>query len=53
MGLQNHESPNFWNFKTFDLGILGQNDIWVHAPWLGIENTIMGKVAVSPKFVPW
>jgi hypothetical protein len=40
MGLQSHGSPNFRNFGTFNLGIPGQNDIWVLAPWLGIDNTI-------------
>ncbi len=35
------------------LGVLGQNDIWVLAPWPGIENNIKGKVVVSPKSGPW
>ncbi len=39
MGLQNCGSPN--------LGVLGQNDIWVQAPWPDIENTIRGKVVAS------
>ncbi len=34
-------------------GNLGQNDIWVLAPWPGTENTIRRKVVVSPKFGPW
>jgi hypothetical protein len=34
MGLQNHGSPNFGNFMTLQLGISGQNDIWVLVPWL-------------------
>jgi hypothetical protein len=29
MSLQNHASPNFENFETPNLGIQGQNDIWV------------------------
>jgi hypothetical protein len=53
MGLQSCESLNFRNFRTPNLGVLGQNDIWVLALWLGIENTIKGKVAASPKFGPW
>jgi hypothetical protein len=53
MTLQNFESPNFGNFKTPNLGVLGQNDIWVQAPWLGTNNTIRGKVMTSPKFGLW
>ncbi len=47
-GLQNYENPNFGNFK-----ILEQNDIWVLALWLGIDNTIRGKVMASPKSGLW
>ncbi len=50
MGLQSHKSPNFRNFGTLNLGVPGQNDIWVHALWIGIENTIKGKVVASLKF---
>jgi hypothetical protein len=32
MGLQNCRSPNFENFGTLNLGVLGQNDIWALAP---------------------
>jgi len=53
MGLQSYRSPNFKNFGTANLGVLGQNDIWVQAPWLGIENIVKGKVVASPKFEPW
>jgi len=40
------------------LGISGlpsprQNDIWVLALWLGIDNTLKGKVVASPKSWPW
>jgi hypothetical protein len=49
MGLQISRSPNFKNFETLDLGVLGQNDIWVQAPWLDIENIIKGKVVASLK----
>jgi len=28
-GLQIVRSPNFGNFKIFNLGVSGQNDIWV------------------------
>jgi hypothetical protein len=38
---------------SFGLRVLGQNDIWVLVPWLGIEYTIKGKVVASPKFGLW
>jgi hypothetical protein len=41
------------NFKTLNLGILRQNDIWVLDLWPSIKNTIRGKVVVSPKSRPW
>jgi hypothetical protein len=53
MGLQSCKSPNFRNFETPNLGVLGQNDIWVLAPWPGIENTIRRKVVASLKPGPW
>jgi hypothetical protein len=52
MGLQSYKIPNFKNFETPNLGIPGQNDIWVLALWLGIENIIRGKVVASPKSGP-
>jgi hypothetical protein len=36
-----------------NLGILGQNDIWVQAIWPNTENSIRGKVMASPKSKPW
>jgi hypothetical protein len=53
IGLQSRGSPIFKNFRTPNLGIQGQNDIWVLDPWLITENTIRGKVVVSPKFELW
>jgi hypothetical protein len=53
MGLQSCKNPNFENFMTPNLGIPKQNDIWVQAPWLGINNTIRGKVLASPKPRSW
>jgi hypothetical protein len=47
MGLQSPGSLNCGNFKSH-LGVLGQNVIWVLAPWPAIENTIRGKVIASP-----
>jgi hypothetical protein len=46
MGFQSCES---FNFETLNLGVPGQNDIWVLARWPNIENTIKGKVLVSLK----
>jgi hypothetical protein len=43
----------FREFRDSNLEVLGQNDIWVLAPWLGIENTIRGKVVASPKSGSW
>ncbi len=53
LGFQSHKSPNSGNFKTPDLGIPRQNDIWVQLSWLGIENTIRRKVVACPKFRLW
>jgi len=52
MSIQSCGSINLKNFGTPNLGILGQNDIWVLAPWPNIKNTIKGKVVISPKFRP-
>jgi hypothetical protein len=46
-------SPNFGNFGTPKMGVLGQNAIWVWASWRGTKYTIRGKVVASPKFGPW
>jgi hypothetical protein len=48
MGFQSHESLNFENFGTLNLGVLGQNDIWVQAQWACIDNTIRGKMVAPP-----
>ncbi len=53
MSLQSVETPNFGNFGTPNLGVLGQNDIWMQPLWLIIENTIKGKEVASPKFKSW
>ncbi len=44
MGLQNHGTSNFENFKI----PTWENNIWVLALWLGIKNIIRGKVLASP-----
>jgi hypothetical protein len=49
----NFQSRKNHNFKTPNLGVSRQNDIWVLALWPSIENTIRGKVVASPKFRPW
>ncbi len=48
MGIQSCGSANFKNFGTPNLGLPGQNDIWVLAMWPSIDNTIRGKVMGSP-----
>jgi hypothetical protein len=53
MGFQSRDNPNFGNFEIPNLWILGQIEIWVQTIWLNIENTIRGKVMVSPKSKPW
>ncbi len=47
MGLQGRGSLNFKNFGTPDLGVSGQNDIWVQPSWLSIENDIKEKMVAS------
>jgi hypothetical protein len=49
-----------WVFKVLGISIfenlsrlLRQNDIWVQAPWLGIENTIRGKLVAFFKPELW
>jgi hypothetical protein len=41
------------NFENFGIPNLKQNDIWMHTPWLNIENTMKGKVVATPKFGLW
>ncbi len=53
IGLQSDESPHFENFETPNLGVLGQNDIWMQASWPCTKNTIRGKVVASLKFMLW
>jgi len=53
MSLQSCKSPNFRNFETPNLGVPGQNDIWVQVPWPGTENNIRGKVVASPMSKLW
>jgi hypothetical protein len=53
MGLQNLKNFNFEKCRIPNLQVHKQNDIWVHALWPNIENTIRGKVVVSFKFRSW
>jgi hypothetical protein len=53
MGLQSHGNPNFENFGIPNLRIPWQDDIWVQALWLSINNIIRGKVVASFKCGPW
>jgi hypothetical protein len=43
----------FREFRDSNLGVSGQNDIWVLALWPGLKNTIRGKVLDSPKSGLW
>jgi len=43
----------FREFRDSHLGVLGQNVIWVMAPWPGSKYIIRGKVVASPKSEPW
>jgi hypothetical protein len=43
----------FWEFRDSQMGVLGQNDIWVLILWPSTEYTIRGKVVASPKSGPW
>ncbi len=47
------QESQFWEFRDSNLGVLGQNDIWVLAMWPGIKNTMKGKAVASPKSRPW
>jgi hypothetical protein len=42
-----------WEFRDSQMGVLGQNAIWMLVPWPGTKYTIRGKVVASPKFEPW
>ncbi len=53
VSLQSCGSPNFGNFRIPNLGVPGQNNIWVLALWLGTENTTKGKMVASPKSRLW
>ncbi len=43
----------FRGFQDSHLGVAGQNDIWVLAPWPSTKNIIRGKVVASPKSKLW
>jgi hypothetical protein len=53
MGLQSCGNPNFENFRTSNLGVPRQNDIWVHAPWRNTKIIVKGKLMASSKPEPW
>ncbi len=38
-----------WEFRDSRLGVSGQNEIWVLAPWPTTKHIIKGKVVASPK----
>jgi hypothetical protein len=43
MSFQSCRNPNFKNFGTPNLGVPGQNDIWIQALWLGTNITKGGR----------
>ncbi len=53
MGFQSCRHPNFKNFETPNLKVVGQNDIWMLDSWPCTKNIIKEKVVASPKFGPW
>ncbi len=53
MALQSHGNPNFKKFGIPNLGVWGQNDIWMQAPCQSTKNIIRGKVVASLKSRPW
>jgi hypothetical protein len=48
MGPQSNKRPNFGKFRTPNLGVLRQNDIWVQAPWPCTKNSIRGRWWLPP-----
>jgi len=55
---QNYGPPKscesqLWEFRDSQLGVLGQNAIWMLVPKSAIEYIIRGKVVASPKSEPW
>jgi hypothetical protein len=49
-GLTKSRGFQLLEFQDSHLGVSGENDIWVLAPWLSTKYIISGKVVVSPKF---
>jgi hypothetical protein len=52
-GLPKLWESQLWEFRDFQLGILGQNDIWALVSWPNTKYVIRGKVVPSLKFRPW
>jgi len=51
---QSYGAPKSWESQPWQkMGVLGQNAIWMWAPWAATEYTIKGKVVISPKSSPW
>jgi hypothetical protein len=53
MGIQSCSNPHFGNFKTPNLGVKIQNDIWVQVLWPSAKNIIRGKVITSLQSGLW
>jgi hypothetical protein len=45
------QGSQLWEFR--EMGVLGQNAIWIWALWRGTKYTIRGKVVVAPKSRLW
>jgi len=52
-GAPKSQESQLWEFRDSQMGVLGQNAIWMWASWRGTKYTIRGKVMASPKFGPW
>jgi hypothetical protein len=53
MDFQSCGQSQFWEFWDSNLGVLGQNDIWVLVSRPSTKNNIRGKVMASPKSRSW
>jgi hypothetical protein len=49
MGFQSFESFNLGNFEIPNLGISGENGIWVQAPWPGTKKYYKGEGGDFPQ----
>jgi hypothetical protein len=52
-GAPKSQESQLWEFQDSQVGDSRQSDIWMPAPWPGIEYTIRGKMVASPKSRSW